>query len=386
MPNRSGSLRPFQTAFWCVALALGLPAVAFLFGMIRGRQLQSVSNPRWAKFAEHFQRDSAQSPKRRNVTERKREVTLGPAIEIDDPLPAETAAPSLPQTVFTGSVTGRHSIEAPVSSSPLPPAVAEAVRSRSHTDFEELPPIIFRPVDEETESKKDSETAEATRRLEAQLTEVRQQLSQLTSRQHEKQTEDRLRETQLLDALAKLSERTKRAASGSKFAEISIPSAELTEDDSFDPPSSTVEPTFETPVEPPARSDPKPDSDSDFEPTGEPTRELANEPALQPKRTTGPGELLTEPVQLPSTPTVATPAPEELPIRIRRSPGDRRFCRLLNSCRERGYPAGFRQTERRSRNQHLSQSGNPRTCLAESARCLDSGCLKRHYEIATLHP
>ena len=321
MPNRSGSLRPFQTAFWCVALALGLPTVAFLFGMVRVRQLQSVSNPRWAKFAEHFQRDSAKSPKRRNATERKREVTLGQAIEIDDPLPAEAAAQSLPQTVFTGSVTGRHSIEAPVNSSPLPPAVAEAVRSRSHTDFEELPPIIFRPLDEETESKKDSETAEATRRLEAQLTEVRQQLSQLTSRQHEKQTEDRLRETQLLDALAKLSERTKQGASGPKFAEISIPSAESTEDDSFDPPSSAAEPTFEPPVEPPARSNSKPSSEPDFEPTRQP----AYEPEVPPKRTTGPGELLTEPVQLPSSPPVPTPTAEELPIRIRRSPGDRRF-------------------------------------------------------------
>ena len=313
MPNRSGSLRPFQTAFWCVALALGLPAVAFLFGMIRVRQLQSVSNPRWAIFAEHFQRDSAQSPKKRNAAERKREVTLGPVIEIDDPLPSEIAAQSLPQTVFTGSVTGRHSIEAPVNSSPLPPAVAEAVRSRSHTDCEELPPIIFRPVDEETESKKDSETAEATRRLEAQLTEVRQQLSQLTSRQQEKQTEDRLREAQLLDALAKLSERTPQAASGPRFAEISVPSAQSTEDDSFDPPSSTAEPTA------------SPNRKPNVEPEFPPTREPAYEPELPPKRTTEPGELLTEPVQLPPSLPVSTPSAEELPIRIRRSPGDRRF-------------------------------------------------------------
>ncbi|WP_373653104.1 hypothetical protein [Schlesneria sp. DSM 10557] len=312
MPSQSGSIRPFQTAFWCVALALGLPAVAFMFGMIRVRQLQSVANPRWATFARDFQaqqREEVQSPpaskpESQHVAQRPGHSSASVPFRDRNDVDLHSSVPTaqkLPQTVFTGSVTGRHSIDSPVSSHPIPPAVAEAVRGHSNSEIEELPPIVFRPLDEDSYPKPETPTAEATQRLEIQLAEVRQQLRQLTSRQHERQLEDRQRETQLLDALAKLNDQ-KQTRKRFDVPETRLAQLPLPDEDEFSGPPAPAPPTDDEDLSPEPAPSFVPEAEMDDEPVVEPAKEPEVE--FEP-----PFETPSEPAEKPAAEPAAEPAP-----------------------------------------------------------------------------
>ena len=192
--------RPFQTAFWAILLAIGIPTVVFMFGAIRSRQLQSTANPRWAKFA---QLTGPKVARTRAEIDSRRIPIRTVSIQNPERPQSEFDLRSFSEASFTGSVTGRRSIEAPVQSEPLPTAVADSIPSRSRTEIEDRPPIIFRPVDDGND---DSHTALLITRFETRLLEVRQRLDQLTMLQRDQQADENVIETQLLEVLRKLND------------------------------------------------------------------------------------------------------------------------------------------------------------------------------------
>lgn len=200
---------PFQNAALALLLAIGLPTSVGLFGVVRARQLQSTANPRWAQFARGTSTDShsvSAKPGKRRPVQTANAALPGLAIE------AQTVAEitRLPAATFTGSVTGRRSFEAQSESRPVPSEVAQSLRP-ADLDVEEMPPIVFRPVDDE------SSGAGATQlfgRLETQLSEVRQRLDHLTLQQQEREAEVIQREQQILVALKGLSGQSHSSSSG----------------------------------------------------------------------------------------------------------------------------------------------------------------------------
>ena len=258
MLSQRRSRSPFEIAFWAMVLAIGLPFIVLMFGMIRTRQLQSTANPRWAKFA----KGTTPQPQKKQTASRQMPARP-PAIQFQEITASDSDHAPLPQASFTGSVAaGRKSIESTNASeraSDIPansissPAIS--VSSRQQPEFEELPPIIFRPVDDED----DSQTAQSTRRLESQLTDVRQQLDQLTVHQREQQAEETVRQAKLLEVLAKLSERT--ISDGASPELTSVP---CTKEPAFEPEPQTLiaeEPLITKellPVTPPFNEVPEP--------------------------------------------------------------------------------------------------------------------------------
>ena len=192
--------RPLMTAFLAILLAILLPAVVVMFGTIRSRQLQSTANPRWAKFARGT--TSVSSNMTPPITPRRtRIVEAGSA----SPRPTITVPEIARQTesAFTGSVTGRRTVEASIPTQLVSTDVSNSVRSHSASELEETPPIIFRPVDEDPA---ESPTTQMISRLESQLKDVRQRLDHLSTQQQEQQVEESLREEHLLQVLKKLNE------------------------------------------------------------------------------------------------------------------------------------------------------------------------------------
>ena len=192
--------RPFHNAFLALLLAISLPATVVMFGVVRSRQLQSTANPRWAKFA----RGTASNSRPSATTSTARRVsvpnTRDSSLEETLILPEMT---KLPEATFTGSVTGRRTFETPVPTRSIPNEVAKSLRSNSDDEVEELPPIIFRPVDED---QSESPANQLVARLEAELKGVRQRLDQLTVQQHGQHEAESLREQQLLAAIQNLNE------------------------------------------------------------------------------------------------------------------------------------------------------------------------------------
>ena len=212
-----------------MVLAIGLPIVVLMFGMIRTRQLQSTANPRWAKFAKGTGTTS-QHPKAQTAS---RQTPARPsAIQFQEITATDSDHPPLPQASFTGSVAaGRRPIEPSINSESTAAVPANSISSRSQPDVEEFPPIIFRPVDDE----EDSQTTQSTRRLESQLADVRQQLDQLTVHQRKQQAEEIARQAKLLEELAKLNERALSVA-----ASPELNSVPCTKEPAFDPEPQTL--------------------------------------------------------------------------------------------------------------------------------------------------
>lgn len=203
----------FKTACLALTLALVLPAVVFMFGAIRNRQLQSKANPRWAQFAK------VTGPS--GGTVQTASVTRTVSEEIAEHQPDgdhkfELKIPTLGSLDLTGSVSGRSSVEMPVRTrvaSASPDVPSESAESKSYDDQTAATPqqtIIFRPVDDAD----DSAASDTTHRLEQQLAQVRRRLDQLARQQasyHQDGQQQRSvlmeREAEFLDTLKKLSER-----------------------------------------------------------------------------------------------------------------------------------------------------------------------------------
>ncbi len=236
MPSPRRPRTPFETAFWAMVLAIGLPIAVLMFGAIRTRQLQSTAHPRWAKFAKgsltKSQEPKSQEPKTQTAS-RPIPARLS-TIQIQEITPSEIDHTPLPQVNFTGSVTRRKPIEPTVVSESATVASTNTTNSTSprfQPEFEELPPIIFRPVDDE----EDTLTAQSARRLESQLTDVRQQLDRLTTQQRQQQAEEIARQTKLLDVITKLNERP-----SSDSASPELTSVPCTKAPAFDPQPPTL--------------------------------------------------------------------------------------------------------------------------------------------------
>ncbi|MEI8017198.1 MAG: hypothetical protein WCH39_03310, partial [Schlesneria sp.] len=237
MPSPRRPRTPFETAFWAMVLAIGLPVVVLMFGAIRARQLQSTAHPRWAKFAKGSLAKS-QEPKTQTASH---SIPARPStVQIQEITPSDTNHTPLPQVNFTGSVTRRKPIEPTVAAESAAASSTNTTNttntrfqpeSRFQPEFEELPPIIFRPVDDED----DSLTAKSTRRLESQLTDVRQQLDRLTTQQFQQQAEEIARQTKLLDVITKLNERP-----SSDSASPELTSVPCTKEPAFDPQPPTL--------------------------------------------------------------------------------------------------------------------------------------------------
>jgi type IV pilus assembly protein PilQ len=193
--------RPLTTAFRAIVLAIGIPAVICMFGMVRSRQLQSTANPRWARFASGTGR---QATKTGPTRESGRLLVRTASIQIDEgPPPAPTATRTgMTEPGLTGSVTGQSSIEAPVQAPPLPPVVADVPPVAPPRDPHERRTIIFRPVDEEPDRVKPAPTVQ----FESRLMDVQRRLDHLANRQHEQRAHDIARDSQILEALKKLNE------------------------------------------------------------------------------------------------------------------------------------------------------------------------------------
>ncbi len=253
-----------------MVLAIGLPIIVLMFGMIRTRQLQSTANPRWAKFA----RGTGTTSEKPNTQQALRHPHVDlPTIQFQEITASDSDHTSLPQASFTGSVAaGRRPIEQITTpSEPTSVLPANPVSSRLQPEFEELPPIIFRPVDDEV----DSQTAQSTRRLESQLTDVRQQLDQLTVQQREltlqqreQQVEEISRQAKLLDVLTKLNERTSIDP-----ATPDLTSVPCTKESAFAP-----QPEPQT--EPQAEPQPEPQTEPQTEPQSQHQSSIAEEPPM----------------------------------------------------------------------------------------------------------
>ena len=226
MPSQQRPSSPFQSAFWAMVLAVGLPLVVLMFGVIRTRQLQSTANPRWAKFAK-----GTTSPEPKTQTASRQTPARQPTIQFQEITASDSDHSPVPQVNFTGSVTRRKPVEPKIDSESTLTSTHQTISSRSQPEFEELPPIIFRPVDDED----DSRTAQSTRRLESQLTDVRQQLDRLSTQQQQQQAEEIARQAKLLDVITKLSE---RPTSDSVSPELS--SVPCTKEPAFDPQTPTL--------------------------------------------------------------------------------------------------------------------------------------------------
>lgn len=191
---------PFQNAMLALLLAIGLPTSVAMFGVVRTRQLQSTANPRWAQFA----RGTAAEPGPAKVAPEKRAQAKTARAAVSEFTPEAvtlTETSRLPAATFTGSVTGSRSFNAPAQSRPVPSDVAHSIRP-ADDDVSEMPPIVFRPVDDAA----DPETTQLFGRLETQLNEVRQRLDDLAIQSQERQTQVVQREQQLLVALKSLKE------------------------------------------------------------------------------------------------------------------------------------------------------------------------------------
>ncbi len=228
MPSQRSSRSPFETAFWAMVLAIGLPLVVLMFGAIRTRQLQSKAHPRWAKFANAANK-TPDEPKTKTAS--RQTPALSPTIKFEEITSSDNDHSPLPQVNFTGSVTRRKPIEPTIDSESAAVTSTTPTYSRAHPEFEELPPIIFRPVNDED----DSLTAQSTRRLESQLTDVRQQLDRLTTQQSQQQAEEIARQAKLLDVITKLSERP-----SSDSASPELTSVPCTKEPAFDPQTPTL--------------------------------------------------------------------------------------------------------------------------------------------------
>ncbi len=207
-------LHPFQTAFRAILMAIALPAVIFMFGAIRSRQLKSTANPRWAKFAEtstSTESLSATSNGSRRVPVQTASIQNRDAESFqsqDARFGDELDQSRHPEVHYSGSITGRTSIEAPVRSRPLSTDESKRIAAESFPDEREGPPIIFRPVDDEPD---DSQVSQMIVRFESQLSEVRQRLDRLSTRQYEEQSNETELESRLLDALTNLKEISSRS-------------------------------------------------------------------------------------------------------------------------------------------------------------------------------
>ena len=300
MSSQQRSRSPFETAFLAMVLAIGLPIVVLMFGMVRTRQLQSTANPRWAKFARGAGATS-EKPKTQTASQNAKASPL--SIQFQEITASDSDHTPLPQASFTGSVAaGRRPIEHITRSEPTSAIPANPVSSRLQPEFEELPPIIFRPVDDEVESQ----SAQSTRRLESQLTDVRQRLDQLTAQQREltaqqreQQAEEIARQTKLLEVLTKLNERASIDA-----ATTDLTSVPCTKQPAFDPLNEALpepqsvpqpEPQFEPLAEPQLEPEPQ------FAPQLKPVLDPQPEPEPQPQSSTWEEPPITKDVS-PATP------------------------------------------------------------------------------------
>lgn len=203
----------FRTALLALTLALVLPAVVFMFGAVRHRQLQSKANPRWAEFARVTgpTADRADAAIATNSDSDQRD----PRTKGDDHQ-FEMKIPNFGSLDLTGSVSGHTSVEMPTHTKVGGTADEEKAETASPTLYDEpvttVPrqTIVFRPVDEEDGAA----NKEFTQRIEKQLGDVRRRLEQLARQQASLQQDGvqqrsalMEREAEFLDALKKISER-----------------------------------------------------------------------------------------------------------------------------------------------------------------------------------
>jgi type IV pilus assembly protein PilQ len=224
--------RPFDAAFFSLLLAIGLPATVIMFGAVRSRQLQSTANPRWARFARGAVAD-APTP----VAKLPLARITGVADHVSDLVPTTTTRGNDPGLFadFTGSITGSRTLDAPFSSKVISQSVSVAKTSTEDQDFEETPPIIFRPVEED---RTESETAALIGRLETQLNEVRQRLDHLAVHQQGQREVERDREQQLLAMLKNLQELSEDVRTGLESHQATT--AESPIDPPFEPEPASV--------------------------------------------------------------------------------------------------------------------------------------------------
>ncbi len=274
--------RPFHNAFLALLLAIGIPATVVLFATVRARQLQSKANPRWARFAGKVESNTSRKPTSDSSAEvpdrAASAITLKPTSSISETVPGAS---------FTGSVTGHRSFDVPVQTQPLDRHLSESVRAQSETEFVETPPIIFRPVEEETV---ESPSAMLIGRLESQLNEVRQRLESLSSQQQELREDEIRREQELLSGLKNLNEISQQVRSGLEARPVSVPRTES---------------TSPVPPKPPGFDAEKPSSETE----GPYDPDISLPPQMPESKTPSP---------LPTD----LPEPEESAIRIRRSTGE----------------------------------------------------------------
>ena len=309
--------RPFHSAFLAIILAVGLPAVVVLFGAVRARQLQSTANPRWAEFAKASRAASGPVPTRKQQLPRQATSLKPTFAEIEGVSPAE----KIPEASFTGSVTGRRTLEAPATTRSIASTSTDSFRSSPDSDVIETPPIIFRPVDEETS---EVPASDLIARLESQLTEVGQRLDQLTNQQQEKIKEERLREQEILIALKNLGEISTQVRDGLETRPST--GANTRSDSSVSMKTLTQEPPFppEVAEEQPPKLKSKPQPEPEPEPQPEPPAFEIIPPKLDSVQPYDPEDSASQPRMKSDTPAplpADLPEPEESAIRIRRSTG-----------------------------------------------------------------
>jgi type II secretory pathway component GspD/PulD (secretin)/TolA-binding protein len=304
--------RPFHNAFLAILLAVGLPATVVLFGAVRARQLQSTANPRWARFAGI---SASSSPKKRAEVSSVRTPVQQASVAALKPTSSISEAP--PDASFTGSVSGHRNFDASVQNQPIPRDVSDSIRSHSDTDFIETPPIIFRPVEDESA---ESPTTMLIGRLEVQLKEVRQRLESLSSQQLEQQDAEIRREQQLLAGLKNLNEISLQVRTGLETRPTSVPQTKVSmrtvspQEPPFEPESAELE-SAELESAESAKTKKTPGFDPHV-PSPKSERYYESDLSLPPQIPQIPQS------ETPSPLPTDLPEPEESAIRIRRSTGN----------------------------------------------------------------
>lgn len=222
-----GIRRSFHTAFWALILALGLPFVVFMFGMIRHRQLQSTANPRWAQFAKVTGFSSATKAETSDVAADVDSVRLPvrtASILSESSSPADSVRHSASDTSLTGSIAGRRSIEIPVRSPSGKASTPERQQTTHRETAERRTSGLHPTIDDD-----DSHMAESTSRLESRVKDVCERLDQLAQQQNKQQSQNVHVQTQLLQREAAIADAIKNLneTATSQFSAVQAMTSEI---------------------------------------------------------------------------------------------------------------------------------------------------------------